>query len=148
MPTLAANPTGHTFCTHGTLHVEITVMVRNNVARSYYTILLTADPAALVMYIRSRKLAALRPEVSSPLDLVGQQLEALNVALNTLSLIDSKTAYIVVPSQDSVSHVRILHTGNKSGLSLTMITLRLARHGRLNVIFRRSDSMRAIVPLK
>lgn len=53
------------------------------------------------MYIRSRKLGVLRNEPSISLDLVEQQLEALNVALNALSLIDATNAYIIVPSQSS-----------------------------------------------
>lgn len=57
--------------------------------------------AALVMYIRSRKLGALRNEPSLSMDLVEQQLEALSVVLNALSLIDANNAYIIVPSQSS-----------------------------------------------
>lgn len=60
------------------------------------------------MYIRSKKLANLRNELTLSLELIEQQLEALNVSLNALSLIDVNNAYLIVPSPSPVPPVRDL----------------------------------------
>ncbi|THH14049.1 hypothetical protein EW146_g6244 [Bondarzewia mesenterica] len=53
--------------------------------------------AALVMYQRATKLSTLTNDLSQYIPLVEQQLEAYVVAINALSLLDQKNAWIVLP---------------------------------------------------
>ena len=54
-------------------------------------------PAALVMYQRARKLATLASEPSNFVPMAELQIEAYLAAVNALSLVDQKVAWIAIP---------------------------------------------------
>lgn len=56
------------------------------------------------MYQRARKLASLIDDRSQFINLVELQLEAYVVAMNALSLIESKNAWIVMPVTGEAEH--------------------------------------------
>ncbi|OBZ71774.1 hypothetical protein A0H81_08206 [Grifola frondosa] len=60
--------------------------------------------AALAMYQRARKLGALIGEKSTFITVAEMQLEAYVVGINALSLIDRKTAWIVLPVTAETGH--------------------------------------------
>ena len=62
-------------------------------------------PAAQAMYIRSRKLSELQGDPSQYIHLAELQSESLSMALNTLSLLDGKNPWIVVPIISGSSRV-------------------------------------------
>ena len=69
-----------------------------------YFILLILLPASLTMYQRARKLEDVITDATSFVSLAETQLEALSVATNALSLVDEKSAWIVMPVMpDAVS---------------------------------------------
>jgi len=57
----------------------------------------TRIPAALVMYQRARKLATLAAEPSNFVPMAELQIEAYLGAVNVLSLVDQKVAWIAIP---------------------------------------------------
>ena len=57
----------------------------------------TRIPAALVMYQRARKLATLAAEPSNFVPMAELQIEAYLGAVNALSLVDQKVAWIAIP---------------------------------------------------
>lgn len=57
----------------------------------------TKVPAALVMYQRARKLATLAAEPSNFVPMAELQMEAYLGAVNALSLVDQKVAWIAIP---------------------------------------------------
>jgi hypothetical protein len=82
--------------THGISREGITVTVRLSflsVAVHYNT----KVPAALVMYQRARKLATLASEPSNFVPMAELQIEAYLAAVNALSLVDQKVAWIAIP---------------------------------------------------
>jgi hypothetical protein len=60
--------------------------------------------AALVMYQRARKISSILGEPSNFPNLAGLQLEAYVVAMNALSLLDQKNAWIAVPVVAETGH--------------------------------------------
>lgn len=56
---------------------------------------------ALVMYQQAQKLAASVVDVASFVETAQPQLEAIMIAVNALSLVDSKNAWIVVPKSNT-----------------------------------------------
>ena len=61
-------------------------------------------PASLTMYQRARKLEDVITDATSFVSLAESQLEALSVATNALSLVDVKSAWVVMPVMpDAVS---------------------------------------------
>ncbi|KAF9452001.1 hypothetical protein P691DRAFT_795643 [Macrolepiota fuliginosa MF-IS2] len=56
---------------------------------------------ALVMYQQAQKLAAKTSDVASFVEIAQAQLEAITIAINALSLIDSNRAWIVVPKPNT-----------------------------------------------
>ena len=72
--------------------------------------------AALVMYQRARKLQHLINDPTSFSSLAEAQLEAYTVAINALSLVDEKNAWLVLPvPPEHVHEVRNFETNKKSG---------------------------------
>jgi len=62
--------------------------------------------AALAMYQRARKLQDLINDAVSFASLAEDQLEAYNIAINSLSLVDQKNAWVLLPiSGDNVHEV-------------------------------------------
>ena len=57
----------------------------------------TRIPAALVMYQRARKLATLAAEPESFVSMAELRVEAYLGAVNALSLVDQKVAWIAIP---------------------------------------------------
>ena len=57
----------------------------------------TRIPAALVMYQRARKLATLAAEPSNFVPMAELQMEAYLGAVNALSLVDQRAAWIAIP---------------------------------------------------
>ena len=57
----------------------------------------TKTPAALVMYQRARKLGTLAAEPESFVPMAELRIEAYLGAINALSLVDQKVAWIVIP---------------------------------------------------
>lgn len=69
----------------------------------------TRIPAALVMYQRARKLATLAAEPSNFVPMAELQMEAYLGAVNALSLVDQKAAWIAIPlAAESDSFVCLL----------------------------------------
>ena len=64
--------------------------------------------AALTMYIRFRKLSELHGDSAVTLASVEQQVDALAVAVNALSLVEGKNTFILVPIQGSTQPVRMM----------------------------------------
>lgn len=60
--------------------------------------------AALVMYQRARKISNLLGDPSNFSPLAELQLEAYVVAMNALSLLDQKTAWIAIPATAETGH--------------------------------------------
>jgi len=60
--------------------------------------------AALVMYQRARKIANLQGDLSNFNNLAELQLEAYAVAMNALSLLEQKTAWIAIPVTGETGH--------------------------------------------
>lgn len=61
--------------------------------------------AALAMYLRARKLSEATTDVSGLVILAEQQAEALLLAINSLTLLERKNAWIVAPLVAGI-HVR------------------------------------------
>jgi nuclear pore complex protein Nup160 len=65
--------------------------------------------AALAMYQRARKLQALIDHPTTFVSLAEDQLEAYNIAINSLSLVELKNAWVLLPiTSDSAHQVRSL----------------------------------------
>jgi hypothetical protein len=76
----------------------ITVMVSASLFRLHHDSIMTyASLAALTMYQRARKLHDLTVDRSLILSLGEAQLEAYLLSMNCLSLLDPKSAWIVMP---------------------------------------------------
>lgn len=60
--------------------------------------------AALVMYQRARKISNLLGDPANFSSLAELQLEAYVVAMNALSLLDQKTAWIAIPATVETGH--------------------------------------------
>ncbi|EJD01293.1 uncharacterized protein FOMMEDRAFT_158427 [Fomitiporia mediterranea MF3/22] len=68
---------------------------------TWYTVRGDYRNAALTMYIRYRNLSELPVDSTMPLALLEQQAETLSVAMNALGLVETKNAFIVVPTHES-----------------------------------------------
>jgi len=97
----ASNPATRESFTPGTLVGEIIEMVGIYFIDSHHI----SKPfiAALAMYQRARKLQDLINDAVSFASLAEDQLEAYNIAINSLSLVDQKNAWVLLPiSGDNV----------------------------------------------
>ena len=83
--------------THGISRGAITAMVRHPLRFLVVMRRNTRISAALVMYQRARKLATLAVEPSNFVPMAELQLEAYLGAVNALSLVDQKVAWIAIP---------------------------------------------------
>ena len=82
--------------THGISREGTTATVRHSFLPRFYNHNTTIS-AALVMYQRARKLAILAAEPSNFVPMAELQMEAYLGAVNALSLVDQKVAWIAIP---------------------------------------------------
>lgn len=61
--------------------------------------------AAMTMYLRARKLSELQGDPAQLVSLAEQEVEALAVSMNALSIIEAKSAWIVVPMSPTAREV-------------------------------------------
>ncbi|KAL5508105.1 hypothetical protein ACEPAH_5723 [Sanghuangporus vaninii] len=73
----------------------------SQVLYTWYTIRGDYRNAALTMYIRYRRLSDLHGDATTSISIVEQQAEALSIAMNALGLVESKNAYLTVPTYDA-----------------------------------------------
>ena len=87
---------GRRFCTRG-IRFAVTIATVSLIREEMKTYVYNTA-AALTMYLRSRKLADLPLDPTSPLAYAELQLEALSIAMNALSLVEGKNTFLVVSS--------------------------------------------------
>lgn len=102
------------FCIRGTPYEGTIVTVRLNMTTFVAVLVVVtgsdkSSQAALTMYQRARKLRDLvDSSSSSAVSLTEEVLESYTIAMNSLSLVDPKSAWIVIPgSVDNEHEVRV-----------------------------------------
>ena len=90
--------------------------------------------AALTMYQRARKLQGLITDAVSFASLAEDQLEAYSVAINSLSLVDQKNSWVLLPISPDITHeVSIFPVHVSTECLLT--TASLGKKGNFHDIF-------------